>query len=130
MFEMKNKGDETKTKKKNEDFLKKLDEDRKAKGCEYAVLVSLLEADNELYNDGIIDMSHKFDKMYIIRPQFFIPMITILRNAAIKSIDLRNELARSISQNIEIENFENDLLDFQKRFAKNYDLASASYGSD
>lgn len=127
MFEMKNEGDETKTKKKNEDFLKKLDEDRKAKGCEYAVLVSLLEADNELYNDGIIDMSHKFDKMYIIRPQFFIPMITILRNAAIKSIDLRNELARSISQNIEIENFENDLLDFQKRFAKNYDLASRQF---
>ena len=127
MFEMKNEGDETKSKKKNEDFLEKLDKDRKAKGCEYAVLVSLLEADNELYNDGIVDMSHKYEKMYVIRPQFFIPIITILRNAALKSIELRNELALSISQNIEIENFENDLLEFQERFAKNYDLASRQF---
>lgn len=127
MFEMKNEGDETKSKKKNEDFLEKLDKDRKAKGCEYAVLVSLLEADNELYNDGIVDLSHKYEKMYVIRPQFFIPIITILRNAALKSIELRNELALSISQNIEIENFENDLLEFQERFAKNYDLASRQF---
>ena len=127
MFEMKNEGDETKTKKKNEDFLKKLDEDRKAKGCEYAVLVSLLEADNELYNDGIIDMSHKFDKMYINSTTIFHTNDYYPTYAAIKSIDLRNELARSISQNIEIENFENDLLDFQKGFVKNYDLASRQF---
>ena len=127
MFEMKNEGDETKSKKKNEDFLEKLDKDRKAKGCEYAVLVSLLEADNDLYNDGIVDMSHKYDKMYVVRPQFFIPIITILRNAALKSIEIRNELALIKSQNIEIENFENDLLDFQERFAKNYDLASRQF---
>jgi len=127
MFEMKNEGDETKSKKKNEDFLEKLDKDRKAKGCEYAVLVSLLEADNDLYNDGIVDMSHKYDKMYVVRPQFFIPIITLLRNAALKSIEIRNELALIKSQNIEIENFENDLLDFQERFAKNYDLASRQF---
>lgn len=127
MFEMKNEGDETKSKKKNEDFLEKLDKDRKAKGCEYAVLVSLLEADNDLYNDGIVDMSHKYDKMYVVRPQFFIPIITLLRNAALKSIEIRNELELIKSQNIEIENFENDLLDFQERFAKNYDLASRQF---
>ena len=127
MFEMKNEGDETKSKKKNEDFLEKLDKDRKAKGCEYAVLVSLLEADNDLYNDGIVDVSHKYDKMYVVRPQFFIPIITLLRNAALKSIEIRNELALIKSQNIEIENFENDLLDFQERFAKNYDLASRQF---
>ena len=127
MFEMKNEGDETKSKKKNEDFLEKLDKDRKAKGCEYAVLVSLLEADNDLYNDGIVDMSHKYDKMYVVRPQFFIPIITLLRNAALKSIEIRNELSLIKSQNIEIENFENDLLDFQERFAKNYDLASRQF---
>jgi len=127
MFEMKNEGEETKSKKKNEDFLEKLDKDRKAKGCEYAVLVSLLEADNDLYNDGIVDMSHKFDKMYVVRPQFFIPIITLLRNAALKSIEIRNELELIKSQNIEIENFENDLLDFQERFAKNYDLASRQF---
>ena len=127
MFEMKNEGDETKSKKKNEDFLEKLDKDRKAKGCEYAVLVSLLEANNDLYNDGIVDMSHKYDKMYVVRPQFFIPIITLLRNAALKSIEIRNELALIKSQNIEIENFENDLLDFQERFAKNYDLASRQF---
>ena len=127
MFEMKNEGEETKSKKKNEDFLEKLDKDRKAKGCEYAVLVSLLEADNDLYNDGIVDMSHKYDKMYVVRPQFFIPIITLLRNAALKSIEIRNELELIKSQNIEIENFENDLLDFQERFAKNYDLASRQF---
>ncbi len=127
MFEMKNEADETKSKKKNEDFLEKLDKDRKAKGCEYAVLVSLLEADNDLYNDGIVDMSHKYDKMYVVRPQFFIPIITLLRNAALKSIEIRNELVLIKSQNIEIENFENDLLDFQERFAKNYDLASRQF---
>ena len=127
MFEMKNEGDETKSKKKNEDFLEKLDKDRKAKGCEYAVLVSLLEAENDLYNDGIVDMSHKYDKMYVVRPQFFIPIITLLRNAALKSIEIRNELELIKSQNIEIENFENDLLDFQERFAKNYDLASRQF---
>ena len=127
MFEMKNEGEETKSKKKNEDFLEKLDKDRRAKGCEYAVLVSLLESDNELYNDGIVDMSHKYDKMYVVRPQFFIPIITILRNAALKSIEVRNELELIKSQNIEIENFESDLLDFQERFAKNYDLASRQF---
>lgn len=126
MFEMKNEGETTKSKKKNEDFLEKLDKDRKAKGCEYAVLVSMLEPDNELYN-GIADMSHKYDKMYVIRPQFFIPIITLLRNAALKSIEIRNELAAIKSQNIDIENFEADLKDFRERFNRNYDLASRQF---
>lgn len=126
MFEMKNEGETTKTKKKNDDFLEKLDKDRKAKGCEYAVLVSMLEPDNELYN-GIADMSHKYDKMYVVRPQFFIPIITLLRNAALKSIQIRNELEIIKSQNIDIENFEGDLKDFQEKFSRNYDLASRQF---
>ena len=126
MFEMKNEGETTKTKKKNEDFLEKLDKDRKAKGCEYAVLVSMLEPDNELYN-GIADMSHKYEKMYVVRPQFFIPIITLLRNAALKSIEIRNELAVIRSQNIDVENFEADLKDFQEKFSRNYDLASRQF---
>ncbi len=127
MFEMKNEMDETATKKKNEDFLQKLDKDRQAKGCEYAVLVSLLEADNELYNNGIVDMSHKFDKMYVIRPQFFIPMITLLRNAAMKSVEYKTELERVKEQNLDITNFENALEDFKDKFGNNYRLASEHF---
>ena len=127
MFEMKNENDATKTKKKNEDFLKELDKDRKAKGCEYAVLVSLLETDSDLYNNGIVDMSHKYEKMYVVRPQFFIPIITLLRNAALKSIAIRNELALIKSQNIDIENFEGDLKEFQEKFSRNYDLATRQF---
>ena len=127
MFEMKNEMDETATKKKNEDFLQKLDKDRQAKGCEYAVLVSLLEADNELYNTGIVDMSHKFDKMYVIRPQFFIPMITLLRNAAMKSVEYKTELERVKEQNLDITNFENALEDFKDKFGNNYRLASEHF---
>ena len=126
MFEMKNEGETTKSKKKNEDFLEKLDKDRRAKGCEYAVLVSMLEPDNELYN-GIADMSHRYEKMYVVRPQFFIPIITLLRNAAQKSLAVRNELALIKSQNIDIEHFEEDLMDFQKKFSRNYDLASKQF---
>ena len=126
MFEMKNEGETTKTKTKNEDFLEKLDKDRKAKGCEYAVLVSMLEPENELYN-GIADMSHKFEKMYVVRPQFFIPIITLLRNAALKSIAIRNELAIIKSQNIDVENFESDLKEFQEKFSRNYDLATRQF---
>ncbi|MEZ5036851.1 MAG: DUF2130 domain-containing protein [Chitinophagales bacterium] len=127
MFEMKNEGDETATKKKNEDFFKELDKDRNEKKCEYAVLVSLLEIDNELYNVGIVDVSYKYNKMYVIRPQYFIPMITLLRNAALNSINLRNELAVIKNQNIDITNFENSLFDFKEKFAKNYDLASRQF---
>ena len=127
MFEMKNEADATKTKKKNEDFLKGLDKDRRAKGCEYAVLVSLLEADNELYNNGIVDMSHKYPKMYVVRPQFFIPIITVLRNASRNTLTVRKELEVVRSQNMDIENFENELLDFQERFSRNYDLASRQF---
>jgi len=126
MFEMKNEGETTKSKKKNEDFLEKLDKDRRAKGCEYAVLVSMLEPDNELYN-GIADMSHRYEKMYVVRPQFFIPIITLLRNAAQKSLAVRNELALIKSQNVDIEHFEEDLMDFQKKFSRNYDLASKQF---
>ena len=126
MFEMKNEGETTKSKKKNEDFLEKLDKDRKAKGCEYAVLVSMLEPENELYN-GIADMSHKYEKMYVVRPQFYIPIITVLRNAAQKSLAVRNELALIKSQNIDIEHFEDDLNDFQVKFSRNYDLASKQF---
>jgi hypothetical protein len=127
MFEMKNEGEETKTKKKNVDFLEKLDKDRKAKGCEYAILVSMLEAENDLYNEGIVDMSHKYEKMYVVRPQFFIPIITILRNAAMKSIAVRNELALIKEQNIDIENFEGELHEFQEKFSRNYDLATKQF---
>jgi hypothetical protein len=127
MFEMKNEGDATKTKKKNEDFLKELDKDRRAKGCEYAILVSLLEVDNDLYNNGIVDVSYRYPKMYVVRPQFFIPMITLLRNAAMNNLHVRNELAVIKSQNIDIENFEDELTDFQERFSRNYDLATRQF---
>ncbi len=129
MFEMKNESDETATKKKNEDFLAELDKDRNQKSCEYAVLVSLLEADSELYNQGIVDVSHRFPKMYVIRPQMFIPMITVLRNAAIKSLDQRRELARIREQNIDITNFEAELDGFKAAFGRNYDLASRQFES-
>ncbi|WP_445360194.1 DUF2130 domain-containing protein [Microbulbifer sp. EKSA005] len=127
MFEMKNERDETATKKKNEDFLKELDKDRNEKGCEYAVLVSLLEADSELYNSGIVDVSHRFPKMYVIRPQFFIPIITLLRNAAQNSLKYKAELAVVRAQNIDITNFEDELDAFKSGFARNYDLASRKF---
>ncbi|ELE7121141.1 DUF2130 domain-containing protein [Pseudomonas aeruginosa] len=127
MFEMKNENDETATKKKNEDFLKELDKDRIEKGCEYAVLVSLLEPDSELYNTGIIDVSHRHPKMYIVRPQFFIPIITLLRNAAMNSLKYKSELALVKAQNIDITNFETQLDTFKTAFAKNYDLASRRF---
>lgn len=127
MLEMKNEGDETATKHKNEDFLAKLDADRKAKNCEYAVLVSLLEADSELYNNGIVDVGHKHPKMYVIRPQFFIPIITILRNAALNSLKYKNELAIVRAQNIDITNFEDNMEKFKEGFARNYDLASRKF---
>lgn len=127
MFEMKNESDTTTTKKKNEDFLKKLDKDRKAKGCEYAVLVSLLEPESELYNSGIIDVFHRYPKMYVVRPQFFIPIITLLRNAAMKSLEYKKELAHVRAQNIDITSFEHDLDTFKDAFAKNYDLASRKF---
>lgn len=127
MFEMKNESDTTATKKKNEDFLKELDKDRVDKGCEYAILVSLLEPDSELYNSGIVDVFHRYPKMYVIRPQFFIPIITLLRNAAMKSLEYKAELALVKSQNIDITNFENDLNQFKTAFAKNYDIASKKF---
>lgn len=127
MFEMKNEMDTTATKKKNEDFFKELDKDRREKNCEYAVLVSLLESDNELYNSGIVDVSYKYEKMYVIRPQFFIPMITLLRNAAFNSIRYRQELALVRSQNIDITHFEEDMNDFKDKFSRNYRLASEKF---
>ncbi len=127
MFEMKNEGDETATKKKNEDFLKELDKDRNEKKCEYAILVSLLETDNEYYNTGIVDVSHKYNKMYIVRPQFFIPIITLLRNAAMTSMQYKAELALVKSQNIDITNFEEKMNTFKEGFARNYDLASRKF---
>jgi len=127
MFEMKNEGDETATKKKNEDFFKELDRDRTEKKCEYAVLVTLLEAENELYNSGIVDVSHKYSKMYVVRPQFFIPMITLLRNAAMTSLKYKAELALVRNQNIDITNFEDNLGKFKEGFAKNFDLASRKF---
>ena len=127
MFEMKNESDETATKKKNEDFLKELDKDRTEKGCEYAVLVSLLEPDSELYNSGIVDMFHRYPKMYIVRPQFFIPIITLLRNAAMNSLKYKSELALMKAQNIDITNFETELETFKSAFGKNYDLASRRF---
>ena len=127
MFEMKNEGDRTATKSKNEDFLKELDKDRTEKGCEYAVLVSLLEQDNELYNSGIVDMLHRYPKMYVVRPQFFIPIITLLRNAAMNSLRYKTELTLIKAQNIDITNFENGLEKFKLAFAKNYDLASRHF---
>ncbi len=127
MFEMKNEGDETSTKKRNEDFLKELDRDRTEKKCEYAVLVSLLEADSEYYNSGIVDVAHKHPKMYVVRPQFFIPIITLLRNAAMNSIQYKAELAMVKSQNIDITHFEEKMSRFKEGFARNYDLASRKF---
>ncbi len=127
MFEMKNEGDETATKKKNEDFLRELDKDRTEKKCEYAVLVTLLEAENELYNTGIVDVSHKYSKMYVVRPQFFIPIITLLRNAAMNSLKYKSELALVRNQNIDITNFEENMNNFKEGFAKNYQLASTRF---
>lgn len=127
MFDMKNEDDRTATKRRNEDFLQQLDKDRTEKGCEYAVLVSMLEPDSELYNMGIADMFHRYPKMYVVRPQFFIPMITLLRNAAMKSLQYKSELALVKAQNIDISNFESQLLTFQTAFAKNYDLASRHF---
>ncbi|MBO8431375.1 DUF2130 domain-containing protein [Spirochaetes bacterium] len=127
MFEMKNESDSTSTKKKNTDFLKELDKDRREKNCEYAVLVSLLEPENEFYNTGIVDMSHHFEKMYVIRPQFFIPIITLLRNAALNSLEYRNELAMIKAQNIDISNFEAEMNDFKDKFSRNFRLASEKF---
>lgn len=127
MFEMKNENDETATKKRNEDFLKELDKDRSAKGCDYAVLVSLLEPESELYNTGIIDVSHRYPKMYVVRPQFFIPIITLLRNAAMSSLKYKTELALVRAQNIDITNFESQLDDFKAAFGRNWRLASEGF---
>ena len=127
MFEMKNENETTSTKKRNDDFLKELDKDRREKKCEYAVLVSLLEADNDLYNNGIVDKSHAYEKMYVIRPQFFIPMITLLRNAAFNSLKYKQELALVREQNIDITNFEESMESFKQGFSRNYDLASRKF---
>lgn len=127
MFEMKNEMDETTTKHKNEDFLKKLDEDRRAKNCEYAVLVSLLEPDSELYNTGIVDVSHRYPKMYVIRPQFFIPLITLLIQTSKKSLEYKKALVAAQSQSVDVTNFENQLNDFKDKFANNYRLASEKF---
>jgi len=127
MFEMKNESDLTASKSKNEDFLKELDKDRNEKGCEYAVMVSLLEPDNEFYNTGIVDMFHRYPKMYIVRPQFFIPIITLLRNAAMNSLKYKTELAFVKAQSVDITNFENELETFKSAFARNYDLASQKF---
>ncbi len=127
MFEMKNEMDETATKHKNEDFFAKLDKDRREKNCEFAVLVSLLEPDSELYNGGIVDVSHKFEKMYVIRPQFFIPLITLLVQTSKKSIEYQRQLAIAKAQSIDVTNFENQLLDFKDKFSNNYRLASEKF---
>ncbi|MBH0098874.1 DUF2130 domain-containing protein [Salinibacterium sp. NSLL150] len=127
MFEMKNEADTTATKKRNEDFLKELDKDRNEKGCEYAVLVSLLEPESELYNSGIVDVSHRYPKMYVVRPQFFIPIITVLRNAALNSLTYKNELALVKAQSIDVTNFEEELDSFKSGFARNFDLASRKF---
>ena len=129
MFEMKNEMDTTATKHKNEDFFKELDKDRREKGCEYAILVSLLEADNELYNGGIVDVSYKYEKMYVIRPQFFIPMITLLRNAALNSLEYQRELQIVRNQQVDIMNFEDNLNVFKDGFARNYRLASEKFNT-
>jgi hypothetical protein len=127
MFEMKNESDVTASKKKNEDFLKELDKDRTEKGCEYAVLVSMLESDSELYNTGIVDVSHRYPNMYVIRPQFFIPIITLLRNAAMGALVYKTELAEVKAQTVDITHFESDLENFKTAFSKNYDLASKRF---
>jgi len=127
MFEMKNESDTTSTKKKNEDFFRELDKDRREKNCEYAVLVSMLESDSELYNTGIVDVSHKYNKMYVIRPQFFIPIITILRNASLNSVNYRHELEIIKAQNIDISNFEAEMNDFKDKFSRNFRIASEKF---
>lgn len=127
MFEMKNESDATATKKRNEDFLKELDKDRTEKGCEYAVLVSLLEPDSELYNTGIVDVFHRYPKMYVVRPQFFLPIITLLRNAAMNAVKYKTELALVKAQNVDITNFESELETFKSAFARNYDLAAGHF---
>lgn len=129
MFEMKNENDETASKHKNEDFFAKLDRDRAKKGCEYAILVSLLEPESELYNAGIVDVSYRYPKMYVIRPQFFIPIITLLRNAALSSLEAKRELAVMRQQNIDVTNFENKMEDFKEKFGKNYDAASRKFNT-
>ncbi|MDK4534420.1 DUF2130 domain-containing protein [Kingella kingae] len=129
MFEMKNENDGTATKKKNVDFLKELDKDRREKGCEYAVLVSLLEGNNDLYNDGIVDVSHLFPKMYVVRPQFFLPMISLLRNSGLNALKYKQEVATMRAQNIDITNFESELDDFREKFGRNYRLASEKFQS-
>ena len=127
MFEMKNESDETATKKRNEDFLKELDKDRTEKACEYAVLVSLLEPESELYNGGIVDVSHRYPKMYVVRPQFFVPLITLLRNAALNSMKYKSELALVRSQNVDITKFETQLDEFKTAFGRNWRLASEGF---
>jgi hypothetical protein len=127
MFEMKNEGDTTATKHKNEDFFKELDKDRREKNCEYAVLVSLLEIDNDLYNNGIVDMSHKYEKMYVIRPQFFIPIITLIRNLAYNSLSYKKELELVKNTNIDISHFEENMNNFKEAFGRNYRLASERF---
>ena len=127
MFEMKNETDTTSTKKKNEDFFRELDKDRQEKNCEYAILVSLLEPDSELYNGGIVDVSYRYPKMYVIRPQFFIPIITLLRDAALRSVEYRRQLAEVKNQNIDISRFEEEMNDFKERCGRNYDLASRKF---
>ena len=127
MFEMKNEMDTTATKHKNEDFFKELDKDRREKGCEYAVLVSLLEVDNELYNGGIVDVSHKYDKMYVVRPQCFIPIITLLRNAALNSVQYKRQIAEYKQTNIDVSNFEKEMNEFKEKFGRNYALASDKF---
>ncbi|MDA8816808.1 DUF2130 domain-containing protein [Schleiferiaceae bacterium] len=127
MFEMKNEGDETATKKKNEDFFKELDKDRNQKNCEYAILVSMLEADNEVYNEGIVDVSYKYEKMYVIRPQFFIPLISLLRNSARNAMAYKQELQTVRNQNIDIANFESEMEAFKDAFGRNYDIASRKF---
>ena len=127
MFEMKNEMDTTASKHKNEDFFKELDKDRREKNCEYAVLVSLLEPDNELYNNGIVDVSYKYEKMYVIRPQFFIPIITLLRNAALNSLNYQRELQIVKNQQLDLQYFEENMNTFKNGFAKNYDLASRQF---
>jgi hypothetical protein len=127
MFEMKNEADDSKNKKKNIDFLDKLDKDRRKKGCEYAILVSMLESDNELYNQGIVNMSHRYEKMYVIRPQFFIPIITLLTHAAKKNVEYKMELEAARRQSIDITDFEDKLSDFKDKFGRNYRLASEKF---
>ena len=129
MFEMKNEGDETATKKKNEDFFKELDKDRNQKNCEYAILVSMLEADNEVYNEGIVDVSYKYEKMYVIRPQFFIPLISLLRNSARNAMAYKQELQTVRNQNIDIANFESEMEDFKDKFGRNYRIASDKFSA-